>query len=91
MENSLQRRFFDEFTKYPRDGALHELLENAVVVQVLNNRAERRMKVYLLFETYPDKSCRAQLEQAIQRRTACRKCASPPASVRTRSGRISVI
>ena len=66
MENSLQRRFFDEFTKYPRDGALHELLENAVVVQVLNNRAERRMKVYLLFETYPDKSCRAQLEQAIQ-------------------------
>ena len=51
MENSLQRRFFDEFTKYPRDGALHELLENAVVVQVLNNRAERRMKVYLLFET----------------------------------------
>ena len=26
MDNSLQRHFFEEFTKYPRDGALHELL-----------------------------------------------------------------
>ena len=58
MDNSLQRHFFEEFTKYPRDGALHELLENTLVVQVLNNRAERRMKVSLLFETYPDKSVR---------------------------------
>lgn len=66
MDNSLQRHFFEEFTKYPRDGALHELLENTLVVQVLNNRAERRMKVSLLFETYPDKSVRQQLQQAIQ-------------------------
>ena len=49
-----------------RATALHELLENTLVVQVLNNRAERRMKVSLLFETYPDKSVRQQLQQAIQ-------------------------
>lgn len=65
MEKNEQRLFFNEFKKYPRDGALHELLEDAVVVQVLNNRAERRMKAILRFGSYVDKAGRRAVEQAI--------------------------
>ena len=60
------KSFFEYFSKYPQDDTLRDILQFAKVKKILANKDERKLKAFLIFESYVPMATVRLLEKNIK-------------------------